>query len=115
MGTLAYDGLSSVVSITAFPMMDAAGKINLNIQSIHLGMVPVKKLVTTLAQKAFDENRGDFEGDPKAEENVQAVIRNEPFDPIFLFSTEYCEYWVRISEFSIEQGSLKLTLFPEEV
>ncbi len=115
MGTLGYEGVSSVVSITAFPTMDSTGKINMNIQSVRLGMVPVTTLVTKLAQKAFDDNRSSFEEDPKAEENVQAIIRNEPFDPIFLFSTEYCEYWVRISKFSIEQGSLKLTLLPEGV
>jgi hypothetical protein len=90
MGTLAYDGVSSVVSITALPVMNSDGKIN------------------------FD-NRSSFEGDEKVEENVQAIIHNEAFDPMFLFSTEYCEYWVRISKFSIEQGSLKLTLLPEEV
>ena len=115
MGTLAYEGISSVVSITAFPVMDSDGKINMNIQSIRLGMVPVTTLVTKLAQKTLDDNRSSFEEDPKAEESVQAIIRNEPFDPIFLFSTEYCEYWVRISNFSIEQGTLRLTLLPEEV
>ena len=87
----------------------------MNIQSIRLGMMPVKTLVTKLAQKALDDNRSSFEGDPKAEETVQAIIRNEPFAPTFLFSTEFCEYWVQISEFSIEQGSLKLTLLPKKV
>jgi hypothetical protein len=115
MGTLAYEGVSSVVSITALPVMNSDGKINMNIQSVRLGMVPVTTLVTKLAQKVLDDNRSSFEGDEKAEENVQAIIHNDPFDPIFLFSTEYCEYWVRISKFSIEQGSLKLTLLPEEV
>ena len=115
MGTLAYEGVSSVVSITALPVMNSDGKINMNIQSVRLGMVPVTTLVTKLAQKALDDNRSSFEGDEKAEESVQAIIHNEPFAPMFLFSTEYCEYWVRISKFSIEQGSLKLTLLPEEV
>jgi len=115
MGTLAYEGVSSVISIIAFPTMNSDGEINLDIQSIRLGMVPVTTLVTKLAQKAFDDNRSSFEEDPKAEEIVQEIIRNEPFDPIFLFSTEYCECWVRISKFSIEQGLLKLTLLPEKV
>ena len=115
MGTLVYEGVSSVISITTLPTMDSDGKINMNIQSVRLGMVPVTTLVTKLAQKIFDDNRSSFEGDVKAEENVQAIIRNEPFDPIFLFSTEYCEYWVRVSKFSLRQGSLNLTLLPEGV
>ena len=110
MGTLTYEGVSSVVSITALPAMNPNGKINLNIQSVRLGMVPVTTLVTKLAQKAFDDNQSCFDGDPKAAENVQAIIHNEPFDPVFWFP----EHGVRISNFSIEQGSLKLTLLPKE-
>ena len=110
MGTLTYNGVSSVVSITAFPDMNPDGKINLNIPSVRLGMVPVTALVTKLAQKAFDDNRSCFEKDPKAAENVQAIIHNEPFDPVFWFP----EHWVRISSFSIERSTLKLTLLPEE-
>lgn len=115
MGTLTYERVSSVISITAFPTMDTNGNINMNIQSIRLGMMPATTLVTKLAQKIFDYNRNSFEQDPKAEEQVQAIIRNEPFEPIFLFSTDYYKYWVRISNFSIEQGSLKLTLSPEAI
>ena len=110
MGTLTYKGVSSVVSITAFPTMNSDGKIDMNIQSVRLGMVPVTTLVTKLAQKAFDDNRSCFESDPKAAENVQAIIHNEPFDPVFWFP----DYWVRISKFAIEQGVLKLTLLPEQ-
>ena len=111
MGTLTYKEVSSVVSIIAFPSMNSDGKINMNIQSVRLGMVPVTTLVTKLAQKAFDDNRSSFADDPKAEENVQAIIRNEPFDPVFWFP----DHWVRITHFSVEQGSLKITLLPEEV
>ncbi len=110
MGTLTYKGVSSVVSITAFPAMNPDGTISMNIQSVRLGMVPVTTLITKLAQKAFDDNRSCFEEDPKAAENVQAIIHNEPFDPILWFP----DYWVRISNFSIEQCALKLTLLPEE-
>lgn len=111
MGTLTYKEVSSVVSIIAFPMMNSDGTINMNIQSVRLGMLPVTALVTKLAQKAFDDNRSSFEDDPKAEENVQAIIRNEPFDPVFWFP----DHGVRITDFSVEQGSLKLTLLPEDV
>ena len=111
MGTLTYKEVSSVISIIAIPVMDSDGKINLNIQSVRLGMVPVRALITKLAQKAFDDNRSSFEDDPKTEKNVQAIIRNESFDPIFSFP----DRWVRITDFSIEEGALKLTLLSEEV
>jgi hypothetical protein len=114
MGTLTYEGVSSVISITAFPQMGPNGNINLNIESIRMGMVPVKTLVTKLAQKVFDANRDSFEDDPKAEETVQAIILNQPFDPTFLFPAVQDDYWVRVSEFSVNPGLLTLTLHPKE-
>jgi hypothetical protein len=110
MGTLTYKEVSSVITIIAIPAMDSDGKINLNIQSVRLGMVPIRAFITKLAQKAFENNRSSFEDDPKTEENIQAIIRNEPFDPIFSFP----DHWVRITDFSIEEGELKLTLVSEE-
>ncbi|RKY09149.1 MAG: hypothetical protein DRP56_03050 [Planctomycetota bacterium] len=110
MGTLTYEGVSSVVSITALPVMNPDGTININIQSVRLGMVPVTTLVTKLAQKAFDENQIRFDGDLKAAETVGAIIRNEPFDPVFWFP----DYWMRVSKLSIEPGSVKLGFLPEE-
>lgn len=115
MGTLAYESVSSVLTIIAAPTMADSGKINLNIQSIRLGMVPVMALVTKLAQKVFDENRSCFEDDPIAEKNIQAIIHKEPFDPIFLFSAQHRQYQVRITDFFIEQGSLTLALSPKQL
>ncbi|MHC4290107.1 MAG: hypothetical protein ACYSSK_08670, partial [Planctomycetota bacterium] len=114
MGTLTYEGVSSVISITAFPKMRQDSNVNLNIQSVRMGMIPVKTLVTKLAQKVFDANRDSFEGDPKAEETVQAIILNQPFDPTFLFPAVQDDYWVRVSEFSVNPGLLTLTLHPKE-
>jgi hypothetical protein len=111
MGILTYKEVSSVITIIAIPMIDSEGKINLNIQTVRLGMVPLRALITKLAQKAFEDNQSSFEDDPKTQENVQAIIRNEPFDPIFFFP----DHWVRITDFSIEEGALKLTLLSEEV
>ena len=114
MGTLTYEGVSSVISITAFPKMRQDSNVNLNIQSVRMGMIPVKTLVTKLAQKVFDANRDSFEDDPKAEETVQAIILNQPFDPTFLFPAVQDDYWVRVSEFSVNPGLLTLTLHPKE-
>ena len=115
MATLTYNDVSSVLSIKALPIIDNEGKIDLNIQFIRLGMLPVETLVTKLAQKVFDENRSCFEDDPKAAENIQAIIQKKPFDPTFQFSIENRQYQVRITNFQITQGFLKLTLQPKTV
>jgi hypothetical protein len=111
MGTLQYRRVSSVLSILALPTMDANQQICMNIQSVRLGMVPVTSLVSKLSQKAFDDNRDGFKDDPEVEKIVQAIIRNEPFDPVFRIS----EYQVRITHFTLENNVLKLTLLPEKM
>jgi hypothetical protein len=110
MGTLKYKGVSSVLSILAIPTMDANQQICMNIQSVHLGMVPVTTLVSKLSQKALDDNRDGFKDDPEVEHLVQAIILNEPFDPVFWIS----KYQVRITHFTLKHNVLTLTLLPEK-
>lgn len=110
MGTLQYKGLSSVLSIVAYPTMDANQQICMNIQSVRLGMMPVTTLVAHLSQQVFDANRDGFKDDPEVEKIVQSIIRNEPFDPVFRISDRR----VRITHFTIENNVLKLTLLPEK-
>jgi hypothetical protein len=110
MSTFSFEGVSSVLSISAFPTMNRYGTLNTNIESVRLGMVPVKTLITRLAQKAFDKNRSRFEQDLKTAENIQAIIRNEPVDPIFWFP----DRWIRITGFSFNNGALSLKLSPVE-
>lgn len=110
MGTLRYKGASSVLSILAFPIMDANQQIYMNIQSVRLGMIPVTSLISRLCQKAFDDNRDGFKDDPEVEQIVQSIIRNEPFDPVFRISDRR----VRITGFTLENNVLKLTLLPEK-
>ena len=108
MGTLKYKGISSVVTIIAEPVMDASGKINMNIQSIRMGVLPVTKLVAFLAQKAFDMSRDEFEGEEDIAVVTQAIIRNEPFDPVF----EVSGSTARISDFTLSPGLLTLRFQP---
>ncbi len=108
MGTLKYKGVSSVITIIAAPTMDDAGKINLDIQSIRMGVLPVTKLVTFLAQKAFDQSSDCFEGEEDVAQMLQAIIRNEPFEPVF----ELSGHTARIKEFTLSQGLLVLKFQP---
>jgi hypothetical protein len=73
-------------------------------------MMPVTKLIATLCQKTLNDNRNSFEQDPDAEKMIQSIIRNEPFDPVFWISDRR----VRITNFTVEQDVLTLTLLPEK-
>lgn len=108
MGTLEYKGISSVLTIRAEPLMTDDKQVNLNIQSIHLGMLPVTRLVSKLANKAFADNLPAFEGEPEAEQMVRGILQNGPFDPVFKINS----HKVRISEFSLTGGLLTLTCVP---
>jgi hypothetical protein len=108
MGTLEYGKVSSVVTVLALPSMNSDGKVCLNIQSIRMGMLPVTKLVSSLAQKAFEDNQSEFEGEPELEAMVRAMIHNEPFEPVFRISDRP----FRITRLSIETGLIALLLEP---
>ncbi|MBL7215257.1 MAG: hypothetical protein ISS71_06225 [Phycisphaerae bacterium] len=109
MGTLDYKGISSVLTIIAFPQMDSQGTVSLNIQSIRLGVVPVTKLVSYLARKGFEQSRECFEDDPQLAEIVRAVVHNEPFEPVFKIS----DRMVRIAQITILPKKLILKFKPE--
>ena len=109
MGTLEYKGVSSVLTIIAFPQMDSEEKVSLNIGSIRLGILPVTKLVGFLSKKAFQKSRSCFEDDPQLEEIVRAIIHNEPFDPVF----EISDHSVRITQATIEPKRLTLRFEPQ--
>ncbi len=108
MGTLEYAGASTVLTIAAAPAMDVDGNICINIQSIQLGALPVTSLVGYLAQKIFDQSHECFEGEEDIEVMTQAIIRNEPFEPIF----ELSGHKARVTKFTLTPGELLLTFQP---
>ncbi|MCE5185590.1 MAG: hypothetical protein LLF76_05635 [Planctomycetaceae bacterium] len=110
MGRLEYKGISSVLLIQAEPFQTQDGQVNLNIQSIRLGMLPVTKLVAKLAKMAFQENLSAFEGEPQAEAAVRAIINNEAFDPIFAISRNT----VKVTDFSLKDRLLTMTCVPSK-
>jgi len=109
MGNLKYKKIASVLSIDATPVMNESGQVCMNIQSIRLGMLPVTRLVATIARKAFDDSQDLFEGEPDLEKTVDAIIRNDYFDTTFWFY----DIRVYVKDFSIQPGALNMTLMPE--
>jgi hypothetical protein len=110
MGQLKYKDIASVISMQAMPVMNDAGDICLNIQSIRLGMLPVTPFIATLARKAFEDNASLFEGEPDLQTTVDAVLRNDYFDPTFWFFDRR----VHVTDFSLQPGMLHLTLTPKQ-
>ena len=109
MGTLNYMQIGSVVTIIAKPQMTDTGQINLNIQSIRMGVLPVTKLVTFLAQQAFEQSQDCFEGEEDIRLMTEAIIQNKPFDPVF----ELSDHTARITEFAVQPALLTLRFQPQ--
>jgi len=106
MTTVGFKDASSVLSITAQPTMDGAGKLNLNITSVKLGAIPVTGLAKNLAQKYADEYL--LPSDPELAPIVYGVLNNQPFEPVGNVS----EYKIRLKKFALEQGKLTLLIEP---
>lgn len=109
MGTLNYKQISSVITIIAMPEKTGNHQVCMNIQSVRMGILPVTKLVAFLAQQAFDQSADCFEGEEDVQRMTQAIILNEPFDPVF----EASGYTARITDFSLTPGLLTLMFQPE--
>ncbi len=107
MATVQVKNVSSVLSITAQPVMDKDGRLNLNIGSAKLGAVPVLGLIRRIGQQAADEylvgtDEQEFAG------IVNSVLNNEPFDPLVSVS----KYTMRLKALTLEEGKVKLLIEP---
>lgn len=109
MGTLDYKGISSVVTVIALPQMLGDGRLELNITSIRLGVLPVTRLVGILAKRGFEQSRDCFAGEPELEAVVRAIIHNEPFEPVFKIEDRL----VRVSGLGVSEQLLTLQFEPE--
>ncbi len=106
MTTVGFKDASSVLSITAQPIMDQAGRVNLNINSVKLGAIPVTSLAKNLAQKYADEYI--IPSEPELAPIVYGVLNNQPFEQMRSVSN----YKIRVKKFTLEQGKLILQLEP---
>jgi hypothetical protein len=107
MATVGIKNVSSVLSITAQPKMDAAGRLNLNIQSATLGAVPVMGLVRKIGQEAVNAYLTG-EDEQALAGIVNHVLNNEPFEP----SVSVSKYTLRLKGLTLEEGKVRLLIEP---
>jgi hypothetical protein len=107
MATVQVKTVSSVLTITARPVMDQDGLLNMNVQSATLGAIPVLGLIRRIGQQVADEylvgtDEQEFAG------IVNSVLNNEPFEPIVSVS----EYNMRLKALTLEEGKVRLLIEP---
>lgn len=105
MAQVNFKGLSAILSIAAKPYLDSDGKMNLNIQSVYLGALPITPLAQKLAQKFVQEH---FDPQDPIESVNYAIVSNQPFDPILHMLGKSA----RITALTLESGKVRLFLTP---
>lgn len=109
MSRIDYYGLSSVLTVTARPVVDVRGRLNVHIQTVRLGLVPFTDVATRIAETAVRDSAADFDDWPGVEAVVRAIIANEAFEPVFEFDKQ--RIWVQ--QVAVEPGRLRVRLSPE--
>lgn len=108
MSRISYHAVSSVVTLVARPVLDPAGRLNLNIQSVRIGLVPITPLAARVAEKAVDDSAAEFDDWPGLEPIVRAIVANTPFDPAFEFSKKQ----IALKAFTLQPKRLRVHLAP---
>lgn len=106
MSTVGFKDASTVLSVAAAPTMDKEGMLNLNIESVKLGAIPVTGMAKAIAQKYANEYL--IPSDPNLAPVVAGILNNQPFEPAGRIS----EYTVRLKDFTLAAGKLTLLIEP---
>lgn len=109
MSRVDYYGLSSVLTVTARPVMDERGRLNAHIQTVRLGLLPFTDIAVRIAEKAVRDSAGDFGDWPGVEVVLRAIVANEPIEPVFEFEKQ--RIWVQ--KVAVEPGRMRVRLSPE--
>jgi hypothetical protein len=109
MGRVEVYGISPVLTLAARPVMDERGRLNVNIRSVQLGLLPITRVAAHVAEKALADSAELFEDWPGLETVVKAIVGNEFFEPSFDFGKQR----VTVKDFSLEPGQLRLYLVPQ--
>lgn len=108
MARMDFGGLSAVVTVLIRPALDEAGLLNLNIESVRLGALPVTPLAKALAEQLAREYLPEEEGWDAERQMVNAILSNRSFEPVVPVD----QYTVRLEGLSIEKGRVRLRLAP---
>lgn len=108
MAEIEWEGFTVVISVAAAPQIDTAG-LNLNIQSVSVGALPVTPVAQAVANQAARENLPEgLDPDDMTAVMIYSILANRPFDPIFTIAGQR----IRATALTLEEGQVKLLLTP---
>ncbi len=104
MGTTAVEGAEFVITIELGPRLDEQGKLNLVVDEVKVGAMPVTFLAKMTAKKMYKER---LESAPVDMEDLRTKIaaslfNEDPFDPVLKVEDK----WVRLKSLELTDGKL---------
>ncbi len=108
MSKVSYMGFSSVLTVVSRPTQDKTGQINMHIDAVRLGLLPVTPLAAGIAKSTMGQFEADLQEWPELAKVLSAVIANAAFEPVF----EVPKHRIRVHRFQLEQGRLRVVLVP---
>jgi hypothetical protein len=110
MGTANIETADLVITVELKPLLDDAGRLNLNVDKVKVGAMNITPLAKMVARKQYQER---LETVPVDTDDIRtkiagSLLAGESFEPIF----EIDDKWVRLTDFSISQGKLEAKMVP---
>lgn len=110
MGTVVVEGAEFVLTIEFGPQMDDQGRLNLLVETVKVGSMPVTLPVKMIAKRMYRER---IESAPVDLEDLRTKIaaslfNEEPFTPVLKIEDK----WVRLKSLSLTDGRLTAQFIP---
>jgi len=110
MGTATVEGAELVLTIEFGPRMDDQGNLNLVVDKVKIGAMPVTLVVRMMAKKMYRERIESMPIDMQdlRTKAVASMLNDEPFEPVLRVEDK----WVRLKSFDIVDGKLTAQFTP---
>jgi hypothetical protein len=110
MGTATLEGAEFVLTIEFGPRMDDQGRLNLLVEKVKVGAVPVTPLVKMMAKRMYRERVESFPVDMQdlRTKIAASLFNEEPFAPVLKVEDK----WVRLQSFTLTEGRLTAQFVP---
>jgi uncharacterized protein YpmS len=110
MGTATVEGADLVLTVEFTPQMDDQGNLNLLVDKVKVGAIPVTLVVKPIAKKMYRERIESVPIDMQdlRTKVVASILSDEPFRPVLRVEDK----WVRLQSFEITDGKLAARFVP---
>jgi uncharacterized protein YpmS len=110
MGTANVEGAPLIVTIKLQPQFDEKGLLNLNVEEVKLGAMPITLLVKMVGKEKYNERvaAGDVDTEDIRSQIVASLLSGKLFDPVVTYGGKK----VRLKSVEISQGQMEAEFVP---